>query len=228
MRNTKWLIVGLFLFVSKIVEAQKNERDSLNILIEGLVENEVESQLDWLYLLFGISIGILTIYGIIVWFWRIKKVADDRIQEKVDKIITEKLSEKTGVKLEELRNLLSQSANDMEVRKKKVLILSKIPGRKKDLIELLENAHFSTPQCVGIEHFSAQHNDASIILINNEDSKFSPEELIELFDQLKDQCRIAYIGSQVSKEIFEKYKGIVRFTNMRSYLINNLTDALKN
>ena len=224
------ILLAIVAVFTATVQAQDVFSDSLKQIIAQEVDLEVKDQLEWLYWLFGVSVGGLFILGIYLWIWRIKKVTDKLIAEKVDRLVEEMISEKTGVKTEILRAILQEQASQKEVKQKRIIVLSKDKGRKKELAEKLLSAGFKDLIFLGQEELDQlDTNGVALILINNDKEKeqFQEEELTALFDDLRHQVRLAYLGPQVGTNMFNKYKSIVKFTNVESYLITNLTEALR-
>ena len=196
--------------------------------IEKLVQKEVKEKLEWVYWIGGFSIGAVSLYGLYLWFFGVKKIADKQIEEKADALISEKLSEKTGVKLETLRALLSEAGKKIEVKSKPILVIAKNMKRKEELTDFLEDGGFSNFSFETTSNLPVDTNGVYLVLIDNEADLLSDEEVTQLFEALEGQVKIAYLGRQVDTGIFNTFKKHVKFTNNRSYLVDNLTNALSN
>jgi hypothetical protein len=65
-----------------------------------LVKTEVQTQLNWWYLLTGISFASISALGIFLFFWKSKKIAEELLKGKAEELIEGKMADKIGVKFE--------------------------------------------------------------------------------------------------------------------------------
>lgn len=231
LKNSWYILFIIFLNVNSLI-AQNTSQLLTEKDIKEIVEEEVDSRIGWMKWIGG-GTAALTAYALYMWFFGIRKITDKRIEERVDHLISEKLSEKTGVKLETLKQFLSEAAKKVEAKNKNILVLSKTLKGKKAMTDFLEKGGFLNFSFKTSADMPIHTNGVYLVLVDNEpigteSQTLDDNEVKQIFDGLKGQVKIAYIGQQVSKEIFEGYKDQVVFTNNKSYLHDNLTNALMN
>lgn len=225
-------IVLFIILNASYISAQSLSQPLTEDEITEIVEDEVDKRIGWMKWIGG-GTAALTAYALYMWFFGIRKITDKRIEERVDHLISEKLSEKTGVKLETLKQFLSEAAKKVEAKNKNILVLSKTLNGKKAMTDFLEKGGFLSFSFKTSADMPIHTNGVYLVLVDNEpigteSQVLDDNEVKQIFDHLKGQVKIAYIGRQVGREIFENYKDQVVFTNNKSYLHDNLTNALMN
>lgn len=227
----KRLLVLLFFCFWQFSSSAESSADSLNTVIKELVKTEVETQLHWWYSLTGTSIASISILGIILFFWKSKKIAEDLLKRKAEELIEGKMADKIGVKFELIKKYFQDIEQTQLLRQKRILVVNKDAGKKIHLVKTIEKGGFtSNPVFMKLTELEAgiDTNDFDLLLIDNEDAKFSEEEILNLVDTYKASFKFAcFTGVDVSAETFKKLNGVVRFAKDVNYIESAIENALK-
>lgn len=86
-----------------MVNSQSSLDSLTKVYIDQAVKKEIESQNNQIYWWLGISAGGLSVLGIYLGVYKIKKSAEKAVEEKVASLVNKEIAEKVGVKAEILR-----------------------------------------------------------------------------------------------------------------------------
>jgi len=115
------------------------------------------------------------------------------------------------------------------IRQQPILILSKSKVQDGALREYLEENNFTNYQFHSIDQISTiDTNNFKLIFLNNADGQMEESEMIQLVEVYKNGFNFFHYGAKGwSKEGFQKYNKLVKFTQQKSYIASNLLDTLK-
>lgn len=227
------ILITYFLLGVKLITAQSNTitRDSLEKIITPIVKKEVEAELKNIWLFTGITISGLTILGVYLWIWRIKKIAEEAITKKADKIIEDQISQKLGVKSELIQAYFKEIEQAQKLKQKRILVVNKDAGKRLSIEKVITNAGFLTVPIFkkwaeiagGIDT-----NQFDLLLFDNEDGNLNETEIIKLVNDYGEALKFAcFTGVDVTPESYRLLSSKVRFAKDINYLAQAIENALK-
>ncbi len=227
------ILFGVLIFCALDCPAQITS-DSLKALIKIEAEHQVAQQLFYPKVFLGISVAGLSVLGLLLWFWRIKKIAEGVVKEKTQNLVESQIAEKVGVKMETLRKYFQEmEKQDEGIRQKRILVVSKVAGKRLELETLIRNAGFAASSEVFLlfrklsEMVSGiDANKHDLLLIDNFDSQFSETEVTDLIDKYKGSFKLVCF----TKSDFDNYKSFsqnAKIVKMEERLGQALIDAVK-
>lgn len=226
----KRITFSIILIMALSIGTSQAPPDSLQIIIEKIVEKEVDSQMSWIKWILGFSVSGLSILGIYLWFWQIKKSVEKAIKEKVDTIIEEKMADKIGVKFEVLKSYFQEIQHTQALKQKRILVINKTAGKWIDLEKAILKAGFQLPLFQKWEQIlpGIDTNLYDLILIDNHDGEISEKDIVQLYEKYNSSLRIVcFTSKDVSNETFQLVSGKVRFAKDINYIGIAIENALK-
>jgi len=225
------IIVTFSLLLAVDVYGQSASQDSIKLIIQEQVENEVNEQLTWLKTIFGITVGTISILGIYLWVWKIKQTAEKVIEKKADKLIEDQLADKLGVKSELIKSYFQEIERAQELKQKRILVVNKHVGKKTTLEKAIEKAGFTTTpifkKWTEVEN-GIDTNKYDLLLIDNEDGSLTEEEITNLVKKYSQSLKFACFTSvDISPESYKLLNGVVRFAKDINYVGGTIENALK-
>lgn len=218
--------------------------DSLKVIVETETQKQVAKQLVYPKIFLGVSVAGLSFLGVFLWFWKIKKIAENVVKEKTQNLVELQIAEKIGVKMETLRQYFQEiEKREAAIRQKRILVVNKEAGKRLDLEKLIQNAGFAadTEELLLFKKLSevALANDQGknteyiidtnkhdLLLIDNFDSRCTEKEIEGLIEKYKGALKLVCF----TKSDFENYKifsQYAKIVKMEERLGQALVDALK-
>ena len=234
-RYYKLLPLMLLLLVFGFGAYAQIAKDSLSLLVEQEVDTQLDEKLKPLKFLLGISVATLSVLGVFMWFYRIKKIANEVVEKRVSSLVEKQIAEKFGVKMKTLQRLLKEAEERHDaVAQKRLVVVNKSAGKRIALERLIEEAGFPVSDSKrlafmtleAVKKESIKTNDFDVLLIDNSDEQLQEAEITWLMNDYEGQLRLVCFTKADLKNYAELSKK-AKIVKMEERLGQALIDAAK-
>lgn len=224
------LLLSLSFLVSQNGYAQKIVADSLSKqgqeLVEKQIEKNISDKLFWVWVVTGIGLTSLTGYAIYLAAFRLKKIADEAIKAKAEKLVEEAIQKATGVKLEVLQKFFYEQQKQQEIISSTSVAVLSHSGKSTILDDALANSGFKPKDYITVDTLPEKFDvtKCDVLLLDNTDDFFKEKEVVTFLEKHVGKIKLVYLANtDLSPEYFQKFRNSVKIVK----LIDRLGEAIK-